>query len=316
MSAARVLALLDLLQSHRQWAGPELARRLEVTDRTLRRDIERLRDLGYRIETTRGTAGGYRLEAGSSVPPLLLTDAEAVTMAIGLRLAAEQGIADAEQVAAGALAKFEQVLPAPVRERVAALSSLSRPATPDAIPVAAELLGQLALVCRDHERVRFRYRSGDVETRRVVEPYALVAVRQRWFLLCWDLERGGWRTFRVDRLSELFATRLNFSPRPLPAPDPAAYVMASVESLSKRYRVEAMLDLPLERMVERFGRWSEGAVAEGPNTTRWPVSAETPELVLGVLAWIPNDIAFELRGDPDLLTILGERADRIAAAAR
>ena len=148
-TTSRTLELLHLLQTHRQWPGPELAERLGVTDRTLRRDIERLRELGYRVAAERGANGGYRLEAGANLPPLLLTNDEAVAMAIGLRLAAAQGLVDGALTTQTALAKFEQVLPSAVRERVNALAASIAPESPRGAPVAGELLGQLALACRD-----------------------------------------------------------------------------------------------------------------------------------------------------------------------
>ncbi|HEY8589096.1 MAG TPA: HTH domain-containing protein, partial [Naasia sp.] len=183
-TASRVLTLLGLLQTHRHWPGSELARRLGVTARTLRRDIDRVRSLGYRVESVPGVAGGYRLSGGAALPPLLLTDDEAVTMAIGLRVAATQGLADGGSTTLTALAKLEQVLPPALRERVNALGGHLQPARPAGAPVPPELLGQLALACRDRERLRFAYRSGaGEETRRVVEPHSLVAAERAWFLV-------------------------------------------------------------------------------------------------------------------------------------
>ena len=203
-TTTRALSLLNLLQTHRHWPGTELAERLGVTERTVRRDVERLRELGYRIESTPGVAGGYRLEAGSAVPPLLLNDEEAVAMAIGLRVAAAQRLVGGPETALTALAKLEQVLPAALRRRVTALADAVQPAgirTGEA--VSTEVLGELALACRDHERVRFTYTaaSGEVSRRRV-EPYTLAPADRHWYLLCWDLEREDWRTFRVDRVGD------------------------------------------------------------------------------------------------------------------
>ena len=213
----RALSLLNLLQTHRHWPGTELAERLGVTERTVRRDVERLRELGYRIESTPGVAGGYRLEAGSAVPPLLLTDEEAVAMAIGLRVAAAQRLVGGAETALTALAKLEQVLPAPLRRRVTALADAVQPTgirTGEA--VSTEVLGELALACRDHERVRFTYTaaSGEVSRRRV-EPYTLAPADRHWYLLCWDIERDDWRTFRVDRVGGIEHTRVLFEPRAL-----------------------------------------------------------------------------------------------------
>src|SRR6478752_6296133 len=216
-TTTRALSLLNLLQTHRHWPGTELAGRLGVTERTVRRDVERLRELGYRIESISGSAGGYRLEAGSAVPPLLLTDDEAVAMAIGLRVAASHRLLSGAETTVTALAKLEQVLPAPLRRRVNALAETVQPTGIRAgAAVSSELLGELALATRDHERVRFTYTSasGEAMTRRV-EPHALAPAERHWYLLCWDLERDDWRTFRVDRLSEVEHTRVLFTPHPL-----------------------------------------------------------------------------------------------------
>ena len=216
-TTTRALSLLNLLQTHRHWPGSELADRLGVTERTVRRDVERLRDLGYRIESSPGSAGGYRLEAGSAVPPLLLTDEEAVAMAIGLRVAASQRLVSGPETTITALAKLEQGLPAPRRRRVNALAATVQPTGINAgAAVSSEVLGELALACRDHERVRFSYTAASGEaTRRRVEPHALAPAERHWYLLCWDLDKDDWRTFRVDRLEAVEHTRVLFEPKPL-----------------------------------------------------------------------------------------------------
>ena len=314
-TTSRVLALLSLLQSHRQWAGPELAQRLGVTDRTLRRDIERLRELGYRIEAARGATGGYRLEAGSQLPPLLLTDDEAVVMAIGLRLAAAQGIAGAEHMATGALAKFEQVLSSALRERVNALAGLVGSSPSGEALVTPELLGQLALACRDHERIRFHYRApGGVETDRVVEPHSLVTVRQRWFLVCWDRDRQDWRSFRVDRMSAFFAMRVRFEARALPAADAASFLAQRAAQTSHPFHADVILESSLEETHNHLQQWADTAAEISPGLTVWPLDAETPEQLLGALAWIPAGVHYEVRCAPGLLEFLRERMSRLATA--
>jgi predicted DNA-binding transcriptional regulator YafY len=314
-TTSRILALLNLLQTHRQWAGPELAERLGVTERTLRRDVDRVRELGYRIEAVRGPAGGYRLEAGSQLPPLLLTDDEAVFMAIGLRVAATRGLIDAELTTQSALAKFEQVLPPALRQRVNALSSQIQPETPQSVPVSHDLLGSLALACRDSERIRFHYvaASGD-ETDRTVEPHSLVAAARSWFLVCWDVNRGAWRTLRVDRISRLFGTRLRFAQRELPAASAADFVASAVSSLRRRFAMEVVLRMPLADARAAFGPWGADAVAVDANTTSWPIEAETFEHLFGVLAWIPHGVRYELRAEPEFLEYVRERASRAAAS--
>ncbi|MEF2976064.1 helix-turn-helix transcriptional regulator [Subtercola sp. YIM 133946] len=330
-TTSRTLELLTLLQTHRQWAGPELALRLGVTGRTLRRDIERLRELGYRVVAERGAQGGYRLEAGSQLPPLLLTNDEAVTMAIGLRLAAAQGLVDGALTTQTALAKFEQVLPSAVRERVNALAATISPETPRGAPVAGELLGQLALACRDRERIRFAYTAGDgTESARVVEPHSLVAARRSWFLVAWDLQRDDWRTFRVDRLSSLFGTRVHFAQRSLPVPDAATFVDANTQALRRRYHAEVILQVSPARFAELLGPWARDAteftgdpapatraggggargVAATAPATRWPIGADTVESLVSTLLWIPAGIDYEVRADPaivDFITAAGLR---------
>ncbi len=316
-TTSRILALLNLLQTHRQWAGGELALRLGVTERTLRRDIDRLRELGYRVAATRGAAGGYRLEAGSQLPPLLLTDDEAVTMAIGLRVAATQGLSDGEQTTLSALAKFEQVLPAALRQRVNAVAGFVQPqsARPDDAPVSQELLGQLALACRDRERIRFHYESGGgVPSDRVVEPHTLVASTHRWFLVCWDLQRSDWRTFRVDRMSRFFGTRVRFAPRALPGEDAAAFVARSVAALQRRLSAEAHLRLPLATMREYFGPWANDAEAIDAEWTRWPISGDSLETMLAALVWIPAGVEYTLHGSPEFLAFAAEAAERMRGA--
>src|SRR5690554_2013842 len=187
-TTSRVLTLLNLLQTHRHWAGVELAERLGVTPRTLRRDVDRLRELGYRVESAPGSGGGYQLGAGAALPPLLLTDDEAVTMAIGLRVAATQGLVDAQVTTLTALAKLEQLLPAALRSRVTALAGHVKPMAPSSPAVSPEILGQLALACRDRDRIRFHYTAANgSESDRVVEPHSLVSSQRHWFLLSWDL---------------------------------------------------------------------------------------------------------------------------------
>ena len=312
-TASRVLELLSLLQMHRQWAGPELADRLGVTERTLRRDIDRLRELGYRIDAARGTAGGYRLEAGAQLPPLLLTEEEAVTVAVGLRSAVAQGLVDGENTTLSALAKFEQLLPPALRARTDALASTLHTSPTGGAPVAPELIGTLALACRDQERIRFRYRAADgTESQRSVEPHAVVTQGRSWFLVAWDREREDWRTFRVDRIAEVFGTRVRFEPRAIPGGDAAGYVRTAIRSVREPLRLDVVLHVPIETMRERLGGWGAGLVDEGPDRCVWPISGETVPQLLAAVVWVPADIEYELRGDESLLARLGEAAQRVS----
>jgi predicted DNA-binding transcriptional regulator YafY len=293
-TTTRALSLLNLLQTHRHWPGSELAERLGVTERTVRRDVERLRDLGYRIESSPGASGGYRLEAGSAVPPLLLTDEEAVAMAIGLRVAASQRLVSGPETTITALAKLEQVLPAPLRRRVIALAETVQPAGINAgAAVSTEVLGELALACRDSERVRFTYSaaSGEVTQRRV-EPHALAPADRHWYLLCWDLDKDDWRTFRVDRLTNVSHTRVLFDKRPLTPEEIEEFILIARSWVRQTVEADAVMELPLETMREYFGQWGQGAEAEDDDHTRWPVGgADWRETMYG-LSWIPAGVEY------------------------
>jgi predicted DNA-binding transcriptional regulator YafY len=308
-TTSRVLALLDLLQTHQQWSGPALASRLGVTQRTLRRDVERLRELGYEVVAHRGSAGGYRLEAGTRVPPLLLTDDEAVTIAVGLRLAADEGLEDGERTTLSALAKFEQVLPAALRERVTAVSRMQRSRRPRETSVPQELLGRLALACRDQQRLRFHYiAAGGEESDRLVDPHTVVSTHSTWVLIGWDLHRDDWRTFRLDRMSRLFDTRVRFEARVRPE-------VADETAGQGRLHLSVLLSIPLAETRMILGRWSAGAVDAGDGLTRWPISAESAEGLLSALVWIPAEVEFRLEGDPETLSVVSTAIERLRGAA-
>ena len=304
-TTTRALSLLNLLQTHRHWPGSELAELLGVTERTVRRDVERLRDLGYRIDSSPGVAGGYRLEAGSAVPPLLLTDEEAVAMAIGLRVAASQRLVSGPETTIRALAKLEQVLPAPLRRKVNALAETVRPAGINAgAAVSSEVLGELALACRDCECVRFSYTAASAEvTRRRVEPHALAPADRHWYLLCWDLEREDWRTFRVDRLAEVEHTRVRFTPKPLTPAEIEEFILVARSWVRQPVEADAVIELPIDELRAAFGQWSQGATAEGPGRTRWPVGGSDWRETFYGLSYIPagveytTDLAEPYRGE-------------------
>ncbi|WP_194408613.1 helix-turn-helix transcriptional regulator [Microbacterium cremeum] len=226
----RALQLLSLLQTHRLWRAGELAERLEVTERTVRRDVDRLRELGYPVDATTGKYGGYRLATGAHVPPLLLDDDEAVAVAIGLRYAATTAISGIEETSLRSLMKIEQFLPHRLRRRVSALhgSVTSMPWPSDDHVVDPDALSVLAAACRDHENVRFDYRRQDGEhSRRLVQPHQLVTVSRRWYLVAWDHHRGDWRTFRLDRLREPRTVGTSFTPLEIPG-GAASFVAQSI----------------------------------------------------------------------------------------
>ncbi|WP_286311303.1 helix-turn-helix transcriptional regulator [Agromyces mangrovi Wang et al. 2018] len=293
-TTTRALALLNLLQTHRHWTGDDLALRLDVTVRTVRRDIDRLRDLGYRIESTSGTTGGYRLAPGGAVPPLLLTDDEAVAIAIGLRIAASERLLSGSETALTALAKLEQVLPAPLRRRVNALAESVQPTgIRPGTPVSTEVLGELALACRDHERVRFRYTSADgTATTRRVEPHVVAPADRHWYLLCWDLGRDDWRTFRVDRLADVEHTRVLFPPRRLTAEEVEEFILVAQSWSRQPVEADVVMDLPLDEMRAHFGQWGQGATAEDELRTRWPVGGRDWRETMYGMTYVPAGVAF------------------------
>src|SRR5207248_10682 len=210
-TSSRLLALLSLLQARRDWPGTKLADRLEVSARTVRRDIDRLRRLGYPVESLTGPAGGYRLRAGSAMPPLLLDDEEAIAIAVGLRTAARSNVTGIDETAVRALVKLEQVLPAHLRRRVSALGAATWTLPAGGPTVDPRHLTEIAAACRDHECLRFGYQRRDgTESRRDTEPHALVNQGRRWYLVAWDRAREDWRTFRVDRMTKPAATGARF----------------------------------------------------------------------------------------------------------
>lgn len=245
-TSARLLRLLTLLQAKPDWSGAELADRLSVTTRTVRRDIDRLRELGYPVTSTTGTAGGYRLGTGASLPPLLLDDDEAVAVAVGLRTAAGGTVSGIEEASLRALAKLEQVLPARLRHQVRTLQSVVVPMAASGPAVDADLITGLAAACRAHEGVAFAYHG---KGRRDVEPYRLVHTGSTWYLVAYDLDRDGWRTFRVDRIEGRLSPGRRFSPRPAPAKDFVTYVTDSVAYAPYRYQATVRLHAPYEVVV-------------------------------------------------------------------
>jgi predicted DNA-binding transcriptional regulator YafY len=228
-TSARLLALLSLLQVRREWTGQELADRLEVAPRTIRRDVEKLRSLGYPVEAAPGVAGGYRLSAGGELPPLLLDDAEAVAVAVGLRTAASGSIAGIEETSIRALAKLEQVLPARLRRRVSALSDATSAFGVEGPRIDADVLATIAGACRDGTRLHFGYVARDEKaTRRSTEPSAVVYSGYRWYLVAFDNDRDDWRTFRIDRIRGRVRAGGRGRRRTVPGGDPAAYVKAQL----------------------------------------------------------------------------------------
>jgi predicted DNA-binding transcriptional regulator YafY len=254
-----MLRLLSLLQTHRYWPGGELADRLEVSPRTLRRDVDRLRELGYPVDAARGVAGGYQLQAGAAVPPLLLDDEEAVAIAVGLRTAAAGAVAGFEETSVRALAKVIQLLPPRLRRRIDALQAVTSPGVWGGGPTLdAGALTTIAMACRGEERMRFEYtpREGEASMR-YVEPHRLVSLGRRWYLIAWDLDRGDWRSFRVDRLATPALTGARFRPREIPGGDPVAWLRSRIAAIPLRYDVSVRIGAPAERVQTFVGQWGK-----------------------------------------------------------
>ncbi|MFI2379018.1 helix-turn-helix transcriptional regulator [Streptomyces sp. NPDC018964] len=254
---ARLLTLLSLLQTPREWPGGELADRLGVSRRTIRRDIDRLRELGYPVQATMGAEGGYRLVAGKAMPPLVLDDEEAVAIAVGLRAGAGHALEGVDEASVRALAKLEQVLPARLRHRVSTLQAATTPLTSgDGATIAPETLTVMASTVAGHERLRFAYRAADgTESRRVTEPYRLVSTGRRWYLVAYDLDRADWRTFRVDRVSDPFTTGARFTPRELPTGSAAEFLRRSMYRTRESYELVVTFAAPAEAVAARIPGW-------------------------------------------------------------
>ena len=252
MTAERLLRLLSLFTVRRVWGGEELARRLGVTTRTIRRDVDRLRELGYEVRAVPGPAGGYELGAGAGLPPLLLDDDAAVAVALGLRAVAGGSVAGLEEAAVRAAAVIERVLPGRVRVRVDALRSAVVPvgASYSGGAVQPETLSLLALACRDGERLRFGYTdSRGQQSRRHVAPYRLVSTARYWYLVARDVDKEEWRSFRVDRLAG--PSRTGQRSRPADPPDAARFVAEGIASGAYRYQARVMVGAPAAEVAAR-----------------------------------------------------------------
>ncbi|GLZ81122.1 DNA-binding transcriptional regulator [Actinorhabdospora filicis] len=256
-TSARLLKLLSLLEMRRDWSGDELAGRLDVTTRTVRRDVDKLRELGYPVHAMTGTAGGYRLGAGASMPPLLLDDDEAVAVAVGLGTAVSAGVSGMEETSVRALAKLEQILPPKLRTRVSGFRSHTVPVHIEGETVDPGTLTLLANACRDHDRLRFDYVSHDgTSTYRITEPHRLARAGRRWYLLAWDVDKQDWRLFRVDRIEPVTPTGPRFKPRDLPDDDMSAYIGRKVALGAYQIPFKVLMHLPAEKLRQRVPeRW-------------------------------------------------------------
>ncbi|MFE3226303.1 helix-turn-helix transcriptional regulator [Nocardia sp. NPDC059228] len=310
-TSARLLRLLSLLQTPREWSGAELAAQLAVDVRTVRRDIDKLRALGYPVDATAGAAG-YRLGAGAQLPPLLLDDEEAVAVAMGLRTAAGGTIAGIEESSLRALAKLERVLPSRLRHRVTALQTATV-AVPDGGPrVDPDTLTAIAAAIRDQHRLRFDYRTHDGESsRRTTEPHRLVHIGRRWYLTGWDVDREDWRTYRVDRLTPRIPTGPRFTPRE--APDAAAQVSRGVTTAPYRYQARITLLTSVERAAELIAPTVGVLEAVDPDTCILHTGADSLDALAVHVAGFGFD--FRILEPPELAAHLRELATRLHRAA-
>jgi predicted DNA-binding transcriptional regulator YafY len=336
-TSSRTLRLLSLLQNHHYWPGSELAARLAVSPRTLRRDVDRLRSLGYPVEAHRGVDGGYQLAAGAALPPLLMDDEEAVAVAVALQLAAAHSVvAGVPESAVRALAKIAAVMPARLRRRVEALTAMTVPATwghggPRAA-VDPGVLTTLALACRDAERVRFGYSSGGpggtvaasaggggaavaggAGPERHVEPHRLVPLGGRWYLVAYDLDRGDWRTFRLDRMTAApRPTGARFRPRELPAADAAEFVRVGIDRVHATREVEVLIDAGAGDVMEKIGRWAV-IEAVGENRCRVRMTSDSLDWPVFALGVVGAD--FEVVAPPELRALVADWGRRFGRAA-
>jgi predicted DNA-binding transcriptional regulator YafY len=315
-TSTRLLQLLAMLQARRDWPGQELASRLEVSTRTIRTDIERLRDLGYPVDATPGVGGGYRLGHGTTMPPLLLDDEEVVAVAVALRSTAGVGITGIEEASLRALVKLEQMLPSRLRHRIDAVRAATV-SVPGAGPsVDPAVLSAIAGAIRASERLRFDYVDHDGrQTVRASEPQRLVVWGRRWYLLAWDVDRDDWRTFRVDRINPKAPTGPRFRPRQLSDGQAAEHVQRGAGRATWRYRARIRLHAPVEQ-VRALLPLAVEVSPDGPDRCIMEAGSDTPHqlaLYIGLL-----DTDFDILEPPDLAKAfirLSERYQRAARAA-
>jgi predicted DNA-binding transcriptional regulator YafY len=312
-TSARLLRLLWLLQSRRYWSGAELSERVEVDARTVRRDIDRLRELGYAVEASPGLGGGYQLKAGSALPPVLLDDEEAVTVAVAVRAAASS-IGRMEETAIGLLAKLDQLLPLRLRRRASALHSvtLSLAHAERAPPI--DVLTQVACACRDRLKLRIHYRDrGGNVTVRTLEPIRLVHTGRLWYLVAWDPAREDWRTFRMDRVQRIASSGPKFMPREFPG-DIAAYVARSITQVPYRYRMRIRLQGTVAELARRIPGWCGVLEVLDEGSCTLTTGADSIEALAAQVVLTGAD--FEILGTPEIAAGLREIAARLERATR
>lgn len=314
-TGARLLRLLGMLQHRRFWPGGDLAARLAISPRTLRRDVERLRSLGYAVQSSPGVDGGYQLEAGTAMPPLLLDDEEATALVVGLQTSAHGAVSGIADASLRALGKVMQTLPASVRKDVDAIRSatVTSPFGELKSAVPADTLAVVAQACHGQVRLRFGYLARDgAETHRSVEPHRIVTVGRRFYLVAYDLDRQDWRTFRLDRISDADPARNQFDPRPPPADDIAAYVRDSIESITATHHVSALVEADAESVRDQIGRW---ATVEPDGVGRSLVTMTTDSLDWAAFSLVTLEWPFSIEEPEELRAHLRLWVDRLTPAA-
>ncbi len=291
----RALELLAYLQTGRRFSGAELAERLGISPRTVRRDVERLREYGYPVTTQPGPGGFYRLTAGTTLPPMVFDDEEAVATVVGLGLlAATTGGPDAGGIGSAAdraYGKIDQFLPKRLRSRAVAVRTTVEAATQIAPALDADVLTGLAAAAARHVRVAFTYASPTSTSHRRVEPYRQVHLHLRWYLLAWDLDRGDWRTFRVDRIGALEVGTTHFTPRPLPAESATEYLREALTA--GRHRAVVLVEAPAERVADRL-KWQDCTIeAVAADRCRVTTRIDSFEWLVLNLAFLDADFVIE-----------------------
>lgn len=311
-TSARMLRLLSLLQTHRYWPGPELSERLEVSPRTLRRDVDRLRELGYQVNAARGVTGGYQLRAGGSLPPLLLDDEEAVAVAVGLRTAATGALSGTEDWSVQALTKVLALMPPRLRRQMDAVASQTETPGPwkDAPSIDAGVLTTLAQACRDCEALRFGYTAREgAPSHRHVDPHRLVSLGRRWYLVAYDRDRLDWRSFRLDRIATPEPTSQRFAQRALPTRDALAFVREGIRGIPQRYAVRVRVAVTTAALQHEVGRW--GTVTPDGAGCLLEMNVDSLDWPIMVLAGV--GAPFHVESPPELLERIAEVGKRFSA---
>jgi predicted DNA-binding transcriptional regulator YafY len=309
-TSARLLKLLSLLQVRRDWTGPELADRLSVDVRTIRRDVDKLRSLGYPVTSLPGATGGYQLGAGAELPPLLLDDDEAVAVAVGLRTAAGGTVAGIEETSVRALTKLEQILPTRLRRRVQALQAHTTALTGAGPTVDPETLTIIAAACRDHQQLRFTYAPMQGEpAKRLVEPQGLVHTGRRWYLVAWDVSKEDWRTFRVDRITSEPTLAARCAPREPPADSLGEFVSRQVSSSVYTYQAVLTIHAPLQVVAERTSPVSVALEPIDDTSCRMRTGADTFDRIVFHLVFLGFD--FEVHEPAELRDYVRTLIDRL-----